>query len=109
VVLPLGHSQSVSSRRGLRPRERWMIGAVLAAVAALVIAIVVAFASGGPRSANGCIHVVLPAATGAQEINQCGADARATCASVRSGGSFTAQAARVAARECRKAGLPVGP
>jgi hypothetical protein len=86
-----------------------MIGAILAAVAALAVAIVVALAAGGPSSANGCIHVVLPAATGAQEINQCGADARATCASVRNGGGFTPQAARAAAKECRKAGLPVGP
>lgn len=109
MVLPLGHLQPGSVRRRLSARERWMIGAVLGGLAALAAAIVIAFAVSGPSSANGCIHLVLPAATGAQEINQCGAPARATCASVRRPGSFTPQAARSAAAECRKAGLPVGP
>lgn len=85
-----------------------MIGGVLGVVAALVAAIVVAFGVSGASSARGCIHMVLPAATGAQEINQCGAAARATCASVGTPGSFTAQAARTAREECRKAGLVVG-
>lgn len=84
-----------------------MIGAVLGAVAALVVAIVIAFGVSGQSSGHGCIHLVLPAATGAQEINQCGGAARATCASVGTPGSFTPQAARSAASECRKAGLPV--
>lgn len=84
-----------------------MIGGVLGVVAALVVAVAVAFAVGGASSARGCIHLVLPAATGAQEINQCGAAARATCASVATHGSFTPQAARTATAECRKAGLIV--
>jgi hypothetical protein len=85
-----------------------MIGGVLGVVAALVVAIVVAFGISGANSARGCIHVVLPAATGAQEINQCGSAARATCASVGTPGSFTAQASRAVTAECRKAGLVAG-
>jgi hypothetical protein len=85
-----------------------MIGGVLSGVAALVVALAIAFAAGGPGSANGCIRLVLPAPTGAQEINQCGAPARSTCASVRTPGSFTSQAARAVAAACRKAGLPMG-
>lgn len=84
-----------------------MIGGVLGVVAALVVAVAVAFAVRGASSARGCIHMVLPAATGAQEIDQCGAAARVTCASVGTRGGFTPQAARTAAAECRKAGLPV--
>ena len=108
MVLPLGHAQGLQAQHHLRPRERWMIGAVLGTVAALLVAVAIALASSGPRSAHGCIHVVVPAATGAQEINQCGATARATCASVGRSG-FTAAAARSLAAECRKAGLVVGP
>jgi hypothetical protein len=85
-----------------------MIGGVLATTAALVVAIVIAFGVSAPSSGHGCIRLVLPAATGAQEINQCGAVARTTCASVGTPGNFTRQAARSAAAECRKAGLPVG-
>jgi hypothetical protein len=85
-----------------------MIGGVLATTAALVVAIVIAFGVSAPSSGHGCIRLVLPAATGAQEINQCGAAARATCASVGTPGNFTRQSARSAAAECRKAGLPVG-
>jgi hypothetical protein len=109
MVPPVGHTEPGSVRRQLGARERWMIAVVLGALAALAAAIVIAFAVSGPSSASGCIHLVLPAATGAQEINQCGAPARATCASVRRPGSFTPQAARSAAAECRKARLPVGP
>jgi hypothetical protein len=85
-----------------------MIGGVLGAVAALVVAIVIAFGVSGAKSARGCIHMVLPSATGAQEIDQCGSAARATCASVGTPGSFTRQEALTATGECRKAGLVVG-
>jgi hypothetical protein len=85
-----------------------MAGGVLAALAALVGSIVIAFSIGSPASSHGCIHLVLPAATGAQELNQCGAAARVTCASVKKPGTFTANAARSAVTECRKAGIAVG-
>jgi hypothetical protein len=84
-----------------------MLGGVLGASAALLVAVVIAFGTGGRGSAHGCIHAVIPAATGAQEINQCGGAARATCASAAKSEGFTAAAARVVAAECRKAGLDV--
>lgn len=85
-----------------------MIGGVLAVVAALALTVVVSLITAGPRSAHGCIYVTIPAATGAQEINQCGGVARSTCASALSPGAFTAQARRAVAAECRKARIPVG-
>jgi hypothetical protein len=90
-------------------REKRLVAAVLAAVAALVVVLVIALSTGGPSSAHGCIYLTIPAATGAQQISQCGATARGTCASVHTPGAFTEQAAGAVARECRKAGLPVGP
>lgn len=85
-----------------------MLAGVLGAVAALVAAVVIAFGVSGPGSARGCIHAVLPAATGAQEINQCGGAARTTCATAERPGNFTATAVRLLAVQCRKAGLAVG-
>jgi len=89
-------------------REKRLVAGVLAAVAALAVVLVIALSAGGPSSAHGCIYATLPAATGAQQISQCGATARATCASVEAPGAFTAPAARTVAAECRKAGLAVG-
>ncbi len=108
MVLPLGHAQTLRAGRRMRARERWILGGVLGAIMALLVAVVIAFAAGGPSSAHGCIHAVVPAATGAQEINQCGGAARATCASAAKSGNFTAAGARSVASECRKAGLAVG-
>jgi hypothetical protein len=77
-------------------------------VAALVVVLVIALSTGGQSSAHGCIYVTIPAATGAQQISQCGAAARDTCATSLASGVFTPQAGRAVAAECRKAGLPVG-
>jgi hypothetical protein len=108
MVLPPNHAQLAAARPRVSRRERWMIGAVLGIVAALVVALVISLATAGPSSSHGCIYVTIPADTGAQEINLCGAKARSTCASALRPGAFTRQAAPVVARECRKAGLPVG-
>jgi hypothetical protein len=85
-----------------------MIGGVLVTVAAVAIALVISLSTAGPTSSHGCIYVTIPAATGAQEIYQCGATARATCQSSQAPGAFTPQAARSIAAECRRAGLWVG-
>lgn len=85
-----------------------MIGGVLGVVAAVAVVLVISLATPGRTSAHGCIYATIPAATGAQEINRCGAAARAICASALGPGAFTPQAAPVIAAQCRKAGLPVG-
>ena len=108
LIIPPGHAESLRDRRRLTRREIWMIGGVLGAVVALALVLVISFATSGPSSKAGCIYATIPAATGAQQVSQCGAAARSTCASAQAPGAFTAQAARVIATECRKAGLPVG-
>lgn len=85
-----------------------MLAGVLALVAAIAVALVVSLAAGGPKSGHGCIHATVPGAVGAVEINQCGAQARATCQSAEQPGAYPPSSARVVAGECRKAGLPVG-
>src|SRR5205823_911843 len=108
VPLPPGHGQTIAVRSALSRRERWMIGGVLAVVAVVAAALAISFASAGRTSSRGCIYATIPGVVGAQEINRCGADARATCASALAPGSFTRQAAVVIAAQCRKAGLRVG-
>jgi hypothetical protein len=108
LILPPGHADALATRRRLSRRERWMVGGVLGTIAALAAVLVIALASGGPSSSHGCIYATIPAATGAQQVNECGATARETCRSVYAPGAFTAQAAGTIASECRKAELPVG-
>jgi hypothetical protein len=108
LILPPGHADAIAARRRLSTRERWMVSGVLAAVVVLALVLVISFSSGGPSSKSGCIYATIPADTGAQQINQCGAQARDTCQTVNVPGAFTQQAAAVLASECRKAGLPVG-
>ncbi len=86
-----------------------MIGGVIAITGALVVAVVIALAAGGRTSSHGCIYATVPAATGAQDIAECGGAASSTCATVRTPGAFTRQAARTIAEQCRQAGLAVGP
>jgi hypothetical protein len=109
LILPPGHAQEISSRRSLSAREKWMVGGVLAMVAAVILILLISIGSTGKTSAHGCIYATIPGAVGAQEVNECGADARATCQSVGTPGAFTAQAARAIAVQCRKAGLAVRP
>jgi hypothetical protein len=108
MVLPPGHAQAVAAPRRLTRRERRLIAGVLAVAAALAIVLAISIGTGGSASAHGCIHATVPGAVGAEEIDQCGAQARATCLTAERPGSFTPASARVVAAECRKAGLPVG-
>ena len=84
-----------------------MVRGVLALVAVLAIVLAVSLLTRGQSSRHGCIYVTIPAATGAQQVNECGATARSTCLSASTPGAFTTQAARSIEAECRKAGLPV--
>jgi hypothetical protein len=107
LILPPGHANTVA-RRALTAREKWMLRGVAVVVAAVALALVLSFAIGGKSSRRGCIYATIPGAVGAQEVNQCGEDARQTCLSVRTPGAFTPQAQTTIAAQCRKAGLPVG-
>lgn len=107
MVLPPGHAHAIRSRHVLSQREKWMIGGVLTTVAAVVIALIISLATAGKSSANGCIYATIPGVVGAVQVNECGASARSTCASVNSPGAYAPGAARTIAAECRKAGLPV--
>jgi hypothetical protein len=107
MILPPGHAEVLHERRRLSRRERWMIGGVLATVAAVVVALGISIGTSGPTSARGCIHATIPGVVGAVQVNECGGAARSTCSAVFAPGAYAAGAARTLAAECRKAGLPV--
>ncbi len=85
-----------------------MVGGVLGVVAALAVVLVISFVSSGPSSGHGCIYANIPGAVGAEQVHECGANARHTCQSLGTPGAYTHQAARTLGTECRKAGLAVG-
>jgi hypothetical protein len=107
LILPPGHAETLRPRWHLSAREKWMIGGVLGVVVALAVVLVISFASSNPSSTSGCIYATIPAATGAEQIHQCGATAKSMCATVQRAGGFTPQAASTITSACRKAGLPV--
>lgn len=108
LILPPGHGQAVNQVRRLTDREKWIVRGAATVIVAAVIALVVALAVGaGPRSSNGCIYATIPGPVGAQQVHECGAQARNTCATVFQAGAYTQGAANVVAAECSKAGLPV--
>jgi hypothetical protein len=108
LILPPGHAEAIRSPRTIRRREKWMIGALLATVAAIAVAVVISLASPGRHSGHGCVDVTIPYSIGGQEFYRCGAAARAMCAEVGAPGGFTGGPAAAVSTECRKAGLPVG-
>ena len=84
-----------------------MIGGVLGTLAVLVLVVVIAIGTPGKQSGHGCISVALAYSTGGDQIDRCGAAARALCTGVDHPG-LTGKAGRDVAGACRKAGLPVG-
>ena len=108
LILPPGHAQDARISRPLSQRERWILRGVLATVAVIAAVVVISVATAGKSSSHGCIYATIPGAVGAEQISQCGATARYTCATVLRPGAYAPASARTIAAECRKAGLPVG-
>jgi hypothetical protein len=108
LILPPGHHQDVTSHRRLGLRERWLVGVIGAAVAALVIVTLVATASSGPKVGRGCIYLTVASSLGGQQIKGCGADARSICSQVNQPGGSIGTVATAVAAACRKQRIPVG-
>jgi hypothetical protein len=95
----VGHAQR--QRQPLTRQQRWAVLLVAAAIA-VGAAVVIATAGSGPISANGCVNVTVPSATGAITLHQCGADARSWCrAQFAEHGTF----AQLIQAQCRLAGF----
>jgi hypothetical protein len=108
MVLPPGHANAVLARRQFSRREKWMVGSVVAASAAIVLVVLIAVLSSGGKPASGCLNVDVPGPIGAQEFRQCGAQARQFCGSISTAGGLSASARQDVASACRRTGLPTG-
>lgn len=106
MILPPGHARALAAPRRLGAREKWIVGSVLAVVAALIVVVAIALASAGRSSGHGCVDVTVPSSLGGQELYGCGARARALCAAAGAPGGYGGAAASAIAAECRKAGVP---
>jgi hypothetical protein len=107
VPLPPDHQRQTLPLRRLSARERLLVRVMAAVSIVVVVAVVVSIATSGPSSGGGCVHAVFPGPVGAEQVNQCGAGARSTCATLNSASGYGPEARRTIAAECRKAGLPV--
>lgn len=108
LILPPGHTQEAHVRRPLSLREKWILRGVAVTAAVIAAVVIIALATAGKSSSHGCIYATIPGVVGAEQISQCGATARYTCATVFRPGAYAPASARTIAAECRKAGLPVG-
>lgn len=105
--MPPGHAQQIRQPYRLRRREKGLIGGVLGVVLVIVVALVISLATVDQKSGHGCVTVSLGYSIGGQTFHSCGQKARSFCAGAHKQG-LTGAAGDVVARECRKAGLPVG-
>jgi len=108
LILPPGHAQTLERQRRLSVREKWIIGSVLATVAAVIVAVAISIGSAGHHTGNGCVDVKFPITIGGEEIYECGAKARALCQDASKADGLATVSGRAVAAQCRKAGLPVG-
>ena len=106
MPLPIGHGQQGGPPL-LARRERWLIGVVLAACAALVVTVAISLASHQRTSQHGCIDVSAATVIGGSELYRCGAAARGLCTAATGSGEQNISFRRALADACRRAGLPV--
>jgi len=108
MAMPLGHGSEQQRLRPLARREKLLargLGGITAL--ALVIVLILSLTHGDRRSGHGCISVSLAYSMGGTQTYACGTRARAMCSQV-GGPGLSGAAGRDVARECRRAGLPVG-
>ena len=106
MPLPIGHGQQTAPSRVTR-RERWLIGGVLAACAAIAVVVAISFTSHQRTSQHGCIDVSAATVIGGSELYRCGQAARGLCTAATGSGEQNIAFRRALADACRKAGLPV--
>jgi hypothetical protein len=95
----VGHAQR--QRQPLTRLQRWAVLLVAAAIAVGAV-VAIATAGSGPVSADGCVNVIVPSATGAITLHNCGAPARSWCRAEFAQRGETAQRIQ---QQCRLAGF----
>ena len=106
--LPPDHHREVAAGRRLGRRERVIAAAMAVLVIAVAVVSIVSLASSSAPARRGCLNATVPGPIGATFFRQCGAEARQICATLSSHRGLGSFGAGIVARDCRRAGLPVG-
>lgn len=105
--MPQNHAQRLREQTPMSARVKlWIAGVMAVLVAAIVVAILLT--TGGPTRL-GCVDTYLPGVIGAQTFDECGADARRTCSTVReTEAQYGTVGQIIIEKACRKGHLAVG-
>lgn len=105
-MLPPGHWRQTSQPRPTSRREKWLIGAGIAALAVIAVAVAISFTSVQRTSGRGCIDVSAATVIGGSELYRCGSTARDLCTAPAGRDGLNMAFRRALADACRRAGLP---
>jgi hypothetical protein len=105
--MPQNHARALREQKPMSPRTKlWLGGGMVAVIAAVVVAILLT--TGGPTKL-GCINTNLAGAMGAEPLNECGRQARQTCATVKeSRHQLGAVGVLIVEKACRSGHLAIG-
>jgi hypothetical protein len=105
-AMPQNHAQRLREQQPLSTRAKLWIGAVMALLVA-GIAVAILLTTGGPTRL-GCVDTYLPGVIGAQTFDECGADARRTCSTVKENeAQYGTVGQIIVEKACRKGHLSV--
>jgi hypothetical protein len=98
-MVMIGHSQRLA--QPLTRSQKRVIAVVLALVVGLA-GWAIAHSNAAPKSANGCVNVVVASSTGGGLLSRCGAAAKSWCQAESADSDALARLVQV---QCRLAGL----
>jgi hypothetical protein len=106
-AMPQHHARTLREQKPMSRRTKlWIAGVTTVVVAVAVLAIIL---TTGGKTKLGCVETYLPGVIGTQSYDECGAEARQTCATVKqSQQDFGTAGVLIVEKACRKGHLPVG-
>jgi hypothetical protein len=105
--MPPNHARTLRDQQPLSRRARWLLGLSGALAVAAIVALIVTTSS--PPARRGCVQTFVPGIIGAQSFDECGPDARRTCATIRGNQkTFGTAGVLLIEKACRKGHIAVG-
>jgi hypothetical protein len=94
-------------QKPLSRRAKWLLG--LSGAVTVVAIVVLILATSSSATKPGCVQTTLPGVIGAQSFDECGQEARQTCAHVKGDTrQFGTVGVLIVEKACRKGQLSVG-
>ena len=106
-AMPQDHARSLREQKPMSRRAKlWFAGLSALVIAAVAVAILL---TTGGKTKLGCVNTYLPGIIGAQTLNECGQEARQTCATVKEQErQFGTVGQIIVEKACRKGHLAIG-